>query len=158
MVIFKRKKSTEEVFETFFNRFNKKEECTLAKGADIRAFEETFGISFPNDFRVFLKSFGDLFTPDIVDIVDRKGLPICDVQEFWTLEKMAYDKRNEWTSHFDAIPFAIDCTGNLFAFMMSDMKSPSSTAAVHFYNHDFNTLSKQKSSFKEWINRYNELL
>lgn len=87
MVTFKSKKSTEEVFETFFNRFNKKEECTLAKGADIRAFEETFGISFPNDFRVFLKSFGDLFTPDIVDIIDRKGLPICDVQEFGRSKK-----------------------------------------------------------------------
>lgn len=82
-----------------------------------------------------------------------------DVQEFWEIERIIEDKKSEWTSQLatDIIPFASDCMGNIFGFLTADLKLERQTAAVYFFDHDFDTVDKIFESFTDWIDRFNTI-
>lgn len=143
----------------FAKRFNQSDDAKPATRTDIEKFEQDFGIFLPNDYRIFLSNFGNIWTPDILNLVVDKELEINDVQNFWNIDKIIYDNQNEWTSQIvpEIIPFASDCMGNIFAFLRDELKSPKESAHVYFYDHDFNTVEKVSSSFKRWIEQFNHL-
>lgn len=146
-------------FEKFVERFNKSDEAKPSTQIDIYALEKEFKIFLPNDYKAFLTSFGNIWTPNILDLIVDQELELNDVQDFWDIDKIIYDKRNEWTAQVstDIIPFASDCMGNIFAFLTNEIKSPTETANIYFYDHDFETIEKVSPSFKNWIDSFNKL-
>jgi hypothetical protein len=147
------------IFKTFADRFNKSDKIKPASVLEIEKIESEFHIFLPADFREFLLEIGDVFTPNILSIIVDKKIEINDVQEFWDMERISWDKNNEWTSQLeeDLIPFASDCMGNLFAFMTNDLKKQTQTAAVYFYDHDFDTVEKIANNFTEWVDGFNKI-
>jgi cell wall assembly regulator SMI1 len=143
----------------FAEKFNKSDKAKPLTQVDIDKLEHEFHIFLPIDYKTFLLNFGNVWTPDILDLIVDNESDIYDVQQFWSIDKIIYDKQNEWTSHVspEIIPFASDSSGNIFAFLKHDLKSPTETAEIYFYDHDFETVEKISHSFKDWINEYNKL-
>ncbi|HLK29296.1 MAG TPA: SMI1/KNR4 family protein [Puia sp.] len=146
-------------FKQFAERFNKNDNLKPFAQFEIDQLENEFQIILPTDYKVFLLTIGDAWTPDILDLVVDQNADIHDVQQFWSIERIIYDKQNEWTSQVatDIIPFASDCMGNIFSFLRQDLKLRNDTASVYFFDHDFDTVEKISDSFKEWINVFNSL-
>src|SRR5262245_41865009 len=122
----------------FAKRFNKSKDAKPATQIDIQKLEQEFQIFLPNDYKVFFLNFGDIWTPDILDVVVDNELDMHDVQQFWNVDDIIYDKKNEWTSQVstDLIPFASDCMGNIFAFLRHDLQSSKESAEIYFFDHD----------------------
>ncbi len=148
-----------EIFNKFRTRFNKNNDLEKASESDIKKLEKDLKIKTPNDFELFLTEYGNIHTPDILDIIVDNEIDLYDVQEFWTAESIIYDKQNEWTAQLsiDLIPFASDSMGNIFAFLTSDLKEKTESSAIYFFDHDFNTVEKLTGSFSEWIDNYNRI-
>ena len=146
-------------FKQFVERFNKSDEAKLTSQIDIDKLENEFKIFLPDDYNFFLLNFGNIWTPEILDLVVDKELDINDVQDFWGIDKIIYDKKNEWASKVfpEIIPFASDCMGNIFAFMSNDLRLPRETAEIYFFDHDFNTVEKISPSFKNWLEKFNKI-
>ena len=148
-----------EIFNKFITRFDKNDDLEKASVSDIEKLKKELRINIPNDFELFLTKYGNVYTPDILDIIVDNEIDLYDVQEFWTTERIIYDKQNEWTAQLstDLIPFASDSMGNIFAFLTSDLKEKKKSSAVYFFDHDFDTVEKLTDSFSEWIDNYNRI-
>jgi hypothetical protein len=143
----------------FAERFNQSDKSKPSTQMDIDTLERIFQIFLPIDYKTFLLNFGNIWTPGILNLVIDNELDINDVSQFWAIDKIIYDKQNEWTSHVspEIIPFASDCSGNIFAFLRHDLRFQTETADIYFYDHDFDTVEKISHSFKDWINEYNKI-
>ncbi|MFD2565528.1 SMI1/KNR4 family protein [Aquimarina rubra] len=148
-----------EILNKFSKRFNKRDDVKKASESEIKNFESEFGIVLPNDFKKFIAEYGNIWTPDILDIIVDNEIELNDVQNFWDIETISFDKKNEWTSQIstDLIPFASDSMGNIFGFLSADLKTEKESSSVYFFDHDFNTVDKIADSFSEWINEFNKL-
>jgi len=149
----------DDVFKSFFQRFNKNKDSNPASLQKVQSLELKLGIHLPTGYYNFLTTYGDLWTPDILDLIDDLDLDLNDVQDFWNIDKIAVDVETGWTSGLEIklFPFASDCMGNIFGFKFDDMKSKEPTCAVYFYDHDFNELERVSDSFEEWIAQYLQL-
>ncbi len=83
--------------EQFVRRFNKSEEAKPPIQADIDNLEQEFHIFLPFEYKLFLLAFGNIWTPEILDLVVANESDVYDVQQFWSIDKIIFDKRNEWT-------------------------------------------------------------
>ncbi|MEW4924421.1 SMI1/KNR4 family protein [Algibacter sp. 2305UL17-15] len=148
-----------DIFKEFSNKYNKNEDIKKASESDIKNLESEFSIYLPSDFKTFILNFGDLWTPDILDLVVDNEIDLNDVQQFWNIESIIFDKKNEWTSQIstDIIPFASDCMGSIFGFLTSDLNERKESVSVYFFDHDFNTVEKKSDSFSEWIDNFNRI-
>lgn len=143
----------------FVERFNQSDKATPSTHDEIENLEQLFRIFLPDDYKNFLLNFGNIWTPDILDLVVDNKLDVYDVAQFWTVDKIIYDKQNEWTSHVspEIIPIASDSLGNIFSFSRQDLNIPVDTAHIYFYDHDFDTVEKIADSFTGWIDSYNKI-
>jgi hypothetical protein len=148
-----------EAYQHFERSFNKNEDNTPFSTSDIEKLEKELEIKLPTDYGMFLIEHGNLYTPEILDLIDDKQLDVADIQNIWTVERILHDKANEWTSNLeeDLIPFASDCMGNVFAFKRADILERKMNAPVYFYDHDYDTIEIVCGSFKALIERYNGL-
>jgi len=148
--------NSSEIFKSFFERFYKNESFKPDSKGEIELFEKDFKIKFPLDFREFLKTYGDLYTPKILDLIVDNDLEMNDVQEFWNIEQIRNDKENGWThqSGIDLIPFALDSMGNIFAFKTDEIKTSKESSNVYFFDHDFGTIDFVSKSFTNWIESF----
>jgi len=148
-----------EIFKKFSDKYNKNKDPKKIPIQDIEKLEREFQIILPQDYKSFLINYGCLHTPDILDLIVDNDLALNDVQEFWGIENIIYDKKNEWSAQIkpDLIPFALDCMGSLFGFLTSDLKEKKETVPVYFFDHDFDTVEKKSESFSNWINEFNKL-
>jgi cell wall assembly regulator SMI1 len=146
-------------FRKFADRFNKSTNAAPSTQSDIDKLEKELNIQLPNDYKRFLLSIGNIWTPDILDLVVDKELDLADVQQFWTPDEIIDDKKNFWTKQVstDIIPFATDCMGNIFSFLASDLRQKTETADIYFFDHDFDTVEKISNSFTVWINNFNKI-
>lgn len=143
----------------FTDRFNARDDVKLSSQADIDKLEKEFNIHLPTDYKTFLLTCGNLWTPDILTIVVDNDLDAHDVQDFWEVEAIIEDKKNDWTAQIstDLIPFGSDSMGNIFAFLTADLKKSRPTADVYFFDHDFDSVEKISDSFTHWIDEFNNL-
>jgi len=151
-----------DYIERFVDRFSESSMTSLIKPEtveDISNLERRFEIKLPNDYKIFLKNYGNIWTPTILDKVVDNDLNFYDVQQFWSIEAIILDIDNGWTAQTgqDILPFASDCSGNLFCFTLDDLRSGKNDCEIHFYDHDFDTFENLSKSFKEWIEQYNEI-
>jgi cell wall assembly regulator SMI1 len=145
--------------QKFADRFNKSSTSKPGSQSDIKSIENNFNIFLPTDYKDFFQKFGDIWTPDILDIIVDNDLSINDVQQFWDAERIIEDKKSEWTSKLsdDIIPFASDSMGNIFAFKTDDLRQQNQTADIYFFDHDFDTVDKISNSFTKWLDDYNTI-
>lgn len=148
-----------EIFNKFRDRFNENEDLEKASESDIERLKSELGIIIPNEVKLFLTEFGNIYSPELLDLIVDNEIDLWDIQEFWTTERIIYDKQNEWTSQLstDLIPFASDSMGNIFGFLTADLKQEKESCAVYFFDHDLETIKKVSNSFSEWINQYNQI-
>ncbi len=148
-----------EIFKEFSIKYNKNEDVKKVSVSDIEKLESEFNIYLPKDYRIFMQEYGDMYTPDILDLIVDDELDFNDVQQFWDIDSIIFDKQNESSSQIspDFIPFALDSMGSLFGFLTSDLKEKKENAPVYFFDHDFDTVEKKSSSFSEWIENFNRI-
>lgn len=145
-----------DIFKLFNEKFNKNDNSIPASISQINELEETYQIYLPKDHKIFLLQYGDIWTPDILDIIVDNDLELNDVQEFWSPNAIIEDKKSGFTSmqKDDLIGFASDCVGNVFAFKKIELKSPKQQATVYLFDHDLGTCGIESRSFTTFIERY----
>ena len=148
------------LFSKFANSFNKNDETQTASLHDIQLLENTFGIKLPEDFKLFVINYGNLWTPDILDIIVDNDMDINDVQQIWTIDEIIEDKISGVSEQIkeNLIPFASDCTGNIYAFKSSDIKKEKLMAKVYFFDLDLDKLYPVANSFTDLIEEFNSLI
>lgn len=148
-----------DIFQVFVERFNKNDDAKPIDQLDIDRIENEFAVNLPKDYKDFIKRFGETWTPNILDIIVDSEQDLNDIQQIWAIDQIINDKKNEWTSQLivDIIPFANDCTGNIFGFKTSDLNKTNENSPVYFYDHDFDTVEKISESFTKLIENYNKL-
>jgi hypothetical protein len=146
-----------EIFNKFRTRFDKNDDLEKASESDIEKLKTELNISIPYEYKLFLTEYGNIYTPEILDLIVDNEIDLYDIQEFWTVERIIYDKKNEWTAQVstDIIPFASDSMGNIFSFLTADLNKEKESSSVYFFDHDFDTVEKIANSFSEWIDKYN---
>lgn len=142
-----------DAFKQFFDLFNENEKNAPETEQDVHSFEKKYQIKLPVDYRYFLLTYGDLWTPDVVNVIDDNHLEIDDVQQFLPIDRILHDKEFEWTAklHVDMIPIASDCMGNIFGFMTEDLKVSNGEPKIYLFDHDFDTIEPVSNSLKDWI-------
>lgn len=147
-------------FSKFASSFNQNEETKVASVQDIEHLETTLNIILPQDFKLFMHQYGNLWTPDILDIIDDNDIDMNDIQEFWSVDEIIDDKKEGFTNAIseDLIPFAIDCMGNIYGFKTRDLKIQRATAEVFFFDHDFDEVTGIADSFTALIEKFNALI
>jgi len=147
-------------FSKFASSFNKNEEIRTASLQDIDHLESSLNIKLPEDFSIFIQHYGNLWTPNILDIIVDNDIEMNDIQQFMLPEEILEDKREGFTSQVDEdlIPFASDCMGNLYAFKTSDIEKEHSTAKVYFFDHDLDEVYFIANSFRAMIQGFNSLI
>lgn len=147
------------IFETFAKRFNRNTSAKPLAEVDLERLERELSIMLPLDYRSFMLTVGDAWTPHILDIIVDQKIEMQDIQNFYSADAILHDKHHGWASRLDTdlIPFGSDCVGNTLGFLRNDLDLVRDTASVYLYDHDFGTIEKISSSFSDWIDRYNEL-
>jgi cell wall assembly regulator SMI1 len=148
-----------KVLKQFTGRFNENDEAEPWTQEEISRLEKRFGIKLPEDYKILVATYGDIWTPGIVDIIAENELDMNNVQDFWGFAMIIEEKKDmdkEETSK-NLLPFASDALGNVFAFSISDLESSAETAAVYFLDYDFDTVEKTANSFTEWIDGFNKI-
>ena len=148
-----------EIFNKFRDRFDKNDNLEKVSESDVKKLNSELNIIIPNEVKLFLTEYGNVYTPEILDLIVDNEIDLWDIQEFWTVERIIYDKQNEWTAQLltDLIPFASDSMGNIFGFLTAELNEEKESCAVYFFDHDLDTVERVANSFSEWINKYNEL-
>ncbi|MBF8149627.1 SMI1/KNR4 family protein [Winogradskyella sp. F6397] len=148
-----------EIFNKFRERFDKNDDLEKASESHIEKLKAELNIIIPNQVKLFLTEYGNIYSPEILDLIVDNEIDLWDIQEFWTTERIIYDKQNEWTAQLsvDLIPFASDSMGNIFGFLTAELNEEKQSCSVHFFDHDFNTVEKIANSFSEWIDQYNRI-
>lgn len=143
----------------FTERFNRNVDAIPAKQSDVEKLENDFSIHLPSDYKEFVKLFGDVWTPGVLEVIVDNEVELIDIQQFWTIDQIRKDRKNARTSQpdMDMLPFASDSMGNIFGFLITDLKVPGNECPVYFFDHDFGTVEKISDSFTKLIERYNEL-
>ena len=144
------------IFRSLAERFDRRSAIVNVDPDALAGLERQLGVFLPSDLVTFLLEVGPTWTPSIVDVIVDHGIDLWDLQQVWSLEVVANDRASGWTSSpkVDLIPFASDSMGNIFGFLPSDLRSRSDHAPVLFFDHDFNTIEPEASSFAEFIERY----
>lgn len=148
-----------KIFKIFSDKYNKNKVAKKASELDIEKLESELNVILPKEYKKFIRNFGDLWTPGILDLIVDEELDLNDIQNFWKVEKIIFDKKNEWTSQIkpDLILFGSDCMGSIFGFLSSVLKENKESCAVYFFDHDFDTVEKVSDSFSDWINKFNQI-
>jgi hypothetical protein len=98
---------------------------------DLHAAETLLKTTFPRSYISFVSLYGPLFTPDILKkLVDAReaGKPApqgFDVHEFFSPPEIIETHRMYVSGGMDdsLIPFAMDCSGNVFGFRKESRKA-----------------------------------
>ena len=143
-------------FQIFSDRFNQNNAIVPVLQSDIDKLENEFKIKFPDDYIGFMIRFGNVRTPDILNIILANDLDLDDIQQFWTINQIIEDKCIGRSSKpkTGLIPFASDCLGNIFGFLAADLQKGIQQCPVYFYDHDFDTMDKLVLSFSALIDQY----
>jgi hypothetical protein len=146
-----------EIIDSFNKRFNEKEKVFLPSDECILDLESQYSFQFPIYYKLFIQSFGEAWTPYILDIIVDNNLSIYALQEIWPLNQIESYLSVGWASKYDIIPFGSDCLGNLFFFDPDEICSASIDAAVYYYDFDFKEREKISDSFCSFLDIYNQL-
>ena len=108
----------ETLYSTFARTFHVGDPPTPATDDELDEIESALNTTLPESFRVFAKSCGSVYAPDILDAVTDRELDHPDIQNFSSAAEIVTDTKGYWDAGMpdNIIGFASDCMGNMFAF------------------------------------------
>ena len=133
------------------------EESKNVDKADLRGVEETFKISFPEEYMEQVLLVGLPRGPKLLDAICDLEMDLHDLSEFCSPEEIV-SETEAW--HEIGLPkhllvIATDSMGSKFCFDISELSNgPKQTAAVFFWDHDLDETEKLANSFTDWVLGY----
>ncbi len=124
---------------------------------DLRSVETEYSISLPEDYFSQVVAVGLPWAPALLEAILDRNLDLHDLSSLCSPKEIV-EETEGWRpigmpDHLLVI--GGDCMGNKFCFdipELSDGVKPS--AAVFFWDHDFDETTKISGSFSEWIASY----
>lgn len=114
---------------------------------------------FPQSYRAFMGSFGELYTPDLFAIAP--GLPdMPDLKNIVSLSDVVSDTPVCWSAGTpsDLIVIGNDIMGNLFCLpRLRGVAEPPDDLPVEFFDHEFLDVAEVAPSFDGWLTAYLQL-
>lgn len=146
-------------FSTFSFRFNKNDKSKTASQEEILKLESLLKIRIPDDYKIFLANYGDLWTPSVLDILVDNDIDMPDIQQFWSVDEIIDDKLAGYTKQIaeDMVAFASDCMGNFYSFLSKDIKRQQLGAPIYYFDLEFDKMHLFANSFIDLIESYNKL-
>ena len=86
-------------FRKFSDRFNK---SANAAQSDIDKLEKELNIQLPNDYKRLLLSIGNVWTPDILDLVVDTEFDLADVTPINVSSRLSVTRMIKVVSHFNS--------------------------------------------------------
>lgn len=126
----------------------------------IKKIEAELKFVFPPRYREAMTSYGSsgvsiALLSAIVDL----NLNLRDVSEITRPLKIQSEMKGWQNAGMPQhlVPFASDCSGNLFCFSRNDKPDLAGEVPVHFFDHDFDEVELEADSFEDWIKGFLEI-
>jgi hypothetical protein len=121
-----------EMLIEFERIFNKNEDTVKATPQEILELEAKHGIKLSSQHVELITTIGNIHTPILANLVEGAESELPDIQQFWSIEEILFDKQNEWTANMppEIIPFASDRMGNTLFYSVEHPQ-------IWLINHDF---------------------
>jgi len=129
--------------------------------ADLRKVEWRFGVRLPDDYRDAVLRVGLPRTNlALLSAINERELDLHCVSDFCSPAEVIKETLGwrEIGMPANLIAFASDHSGNKFCFDADRLKSSKDgSAAIWFFDHDFDTVELVAASFTAWIETYCEV-
>jgi len=120
--------------------------------AELDEAERVLDTVFPTSYRLFMTSFGELYTPDLFDL--RLGDPeMPDLKNLASLEEVVAEAAGLWSAGTpdDLVVIGNDIMGNLFCLpRLRRRGSRPDDLPIKFFDHEFLDVAVVAESFDEW--------
>ncbi len=129
--------------------------------ADLDSIEVALDTVLPTAYRCFMKSYGSVYTPSLLDEIEERNLDFPDFHELFSPLKAVEGTTGYWSAGMPVhlIGFGNDCMGNMFTFeRVQRGKERLDDQAVLFFDHDFVDVRKLTESFDALLEWYLENL
>jgi hypothetical protein len=142
------------IHERFVDRFHFGKPAPPMTDAELDGIEVGLNTKLPKTFRAFMRRFGPLYTPSVLDDITNADLDQPDIQEFLSAKKAIEATKGYWSAGMpdNVIGVASDCMGNMIGFLRSAKRADD--APVVFFDHDFVKVSEIAPSFDSFLKRY----
>ncbi len=146
-----------DTFRLFVDRFNRHAPPAPATPEDVAYMEHELSTVLPLSYRRFITTYGEVYTPGLLDLIVEKQVDLPDVQNISSPREAVEATLAYWSGDApkDLVAFANDCMGNVFGFLRLEpgLTAPAD-APVYMFDHDFAELRPVASSFESFIAAY----
>ncbi len=144
------------VFEEFVKRFDKNADVTLPNDELLGMIQSLSKCDLPFEYIEFAFEYGDVWTPDILEIIVDNNLEMYSLQEFWTFDAIYNKLVSGWSSkqQYKVVPFANDSSGNIYYFKK---ETGTTDMEVFIYDFDFEEEVRIATTFRGFIEQFVEM-
>ncbi len=145
-----------DIYKNFIRKWADNESLVPVSEETISLVEDGLCAQFPKTYRIFIKSYGSIYCPNLLDAIVEGDSNLNDLQNFINVIDIISSTNNYTNAGMPKgyIVFANDCMGNMFCFKGSELKSNKNEAKIWFFDHDFVTIEYEASCFEQFISRY----
>ena len=146
-----------DTFRLFVDRFNRFSSLAPATSEDVALMERELSTVLPLSYRRFITTYGEVYTPGLLDLIVERQLDLPDVQNISVPREAAEATLAYWSGDAprDLVAFANDCMGNFFGFTRLEPASTAPTdAPVYIFDHDLSEVRQVASSFESFLAAY----
>lgn len=119
--------------------------------------ERELGVLLPNDYKSAILAIGLPHpTRALLHNIVKSGVELHDLSDLHTPGEIVQNTLG-WRKAglpVNLVVIGSDSMGNSFCFNSKDLRSGS--AAIYFWDHDFNEVTRVANSFPEWIRSYSD--
>lgn len=114
----------------------------------------------PEAYRQFMRTYGEVFTPDILGMLVEAELDFPDLQNIVPLAELVGGAKDSCSAGLpdEFVAFANDSSGDLLCFERVNATTRPDDAPVWIFDHEFFEVSKVSDSFDEFLLWYVENL
>jgi hypothetical protein len=144
------------IVDEFVALWNVSETLAAANSHDIQELESPLGIKLPNCYVYLITEYGDIYSPNLLDVIVDKELELNDVQNFLHPNQMLEDTKAYEAAGMPKgyLAFASDCMGNMFCFKIDECKNQTIVPSIWLFDHDFLVIKPIANSFNVWLGNY----
>jgi hypothetical protein len=148
-----------DLHRAFAERFHAGKQFRPAKQAQLAEAEAALGLLWPESYRQFALAYGEVFTPQVLDLIIEHKPGFSDVQQFLTPKQCVTETRRwQLEPAGGCAAFASDCSGSFLAFRQLPAAGPRpDDHAVWLFDHEAGDVIEQASSFDAWLSAFLEL-
>jgi len=147
------------LYRRFVKTFHFGEPPAPVSFAQLDEAERVLGTMFPTSYRLFMTSYGELYTPNLFHLVP--GLPETpDLQNLASLEEVVSEAPGLWSGGTpnNLVVIGNDIMGNLFCLPRTKRRRERpDDLPIKFFDHEFLDVAVVANSFDEWLSRFLQL-